>query len=85
MCPDPGFYFSTATEWLDEIRRPWADRQRTSRSLHDVVHFLLDGRDGYLEIAAEGFTWRAWVPGSTRLNEVSGPPSMSGAWAAPQS
>lgn len=78
--PDPCFYFSTDSTWLENERDAWAHRQRTSRQPEDAVHFLLDGRDGYLEIIAAGFTWRAWPRGHPRLDDVSGEPTMSGRW-----
>ena len=80
--PDPGFYFSTDSEWLEAERHSWATRQRGAPRPEDAVHFLLDGRDGYVEILASGFTWRAWTPGSPQLNSVSGDPIMSGKWSA---
>jgi hypothetical protein len=81
VCSDPGFYFSTNSRWLELERDSWAARQRTSRRADEAIHFLLDGRDGYLEILAAGFTWRAWRPGRPMLNDVSGEPTSSGAWA----
>jgi hypothetical protein len=79
-CPDPRFYYSTDSTWLANERSSWASRQRTSRRPEEAVHFLLDGRDGYVEILASGFSWRAWPEGSPRLNEVSGDPILSGRW-----
>ncbi len=81
LCPDPGFYFSTDSAWLDRSRRLWADRQRMDRSPQDAVHFLMDGRDGYLEILASGFTWRAWYQGCPILSAVEGEPVLGGAWS----
>lgn len=80
-CPDPKFYFSTDSAWLRAERESWAARQRTSRGPHEAVHFLLDGRDGYVEILAAGFIWQAWHPGRPRRNEVSGEAVISGRWA----
>jgi len=80
VCPDPGVYFSTTSTWLEQVRQPWAERQRTRRSAHDAVHFLLGGRDGYLEIIAAGFAWQAWAQGRPMLSDVSGDPVMSGEW-----
>jgi hypothetical protein len=79
-CPDPSFYFSTDTAWLEAERSSWAARQRTNRGPEDAVHFLLDGRDGYVEVVASGFTWQAWHRGHPRLDEVSGEPVMTGRW-----
>ena len=83
VCPDPGFYFSTDTRWLDADRRSWAARQRGNPRQEEAVHFLLDGRDGYVEILAAGFTWRAWRQGYPRLNAVSGEPINGGEWSPP--
>jgi hypothetical protein len=80
-CPDPSFYFSIDSRWLETERRSWAARQRTSRAPEDAVHFLLDGRDGYVEIVASGFTWQAWHQGRPRADAVTGEPIMSGQWA----
>ena len=80
VCPDPYVYFTTDSPWLDRERGSWAARQRTNHGPEDAVHFLLNGRDGYIEILASNFSWRAWTPGHPRLNEVSGPPLMSGEW-----
>lgn len=83
VCPDPGFYFSTATKWIDEERQSWTQRQRADLRPEEVVHFLLNGRDGYIEILAAGFTWRAWPQGRPLLNDVSGDPVLSGGWDRP--
>jgi hypothetical protein len=79
-CPDPGFYFSMDSAWLEAERSSWAARQRNSHGPQDAVHFLLVGRDGYVEVLALGFTWRAWHYGSPLLGDVSGDPVMSGRW-----
>jgi hypothetical protein len=83
VCPDPGFYFSTDTKWIKAEQRSWATRQRRDLRPQEVVHFLLDGRDGYIEILAAGFTWRAWHQGDPRLSDVSGVPVDSGEWSRP--
>jgi hypothetical protein len=83
-CPDPGFYFSTDTTWLARSRHSWAARQRTNRSPQDAFHFLLDGRDGYLEILAAGFTWKAWEQGHPKLSDVTGTPILGATWGEPE-
>ncbi len=82
-CPDPGVYFSTDSALLAASRVPWSERQRTNKPPEAAVHFLLDGRDAYLEILAAGFSWRAWHQGDPILSEVSGEPIMRGEWSAP--
>jgi hypothetical protein len=83
LCPDPGFYFSANTTWLETERPSWTARQRGHPRPDEVIHFLLDGRDGYIEIFAVGFTWRAWHQGHPRLSAVSGDPVISGQWSPP--
>ena len=80
ICPDPKLYFATDSTWLTAERESWAQRLRDSVTAEDAVHFLVDGRDGYVEILAKGFHWRAWQPGSPRHNEVEGEPIMTGSW-----
>jgi hypothetical protein len=83
LCPDPGVYFSTDTGWLDAERPSWVSRQRGDVQPEEAVHFLLDGRDGYIEILASRFTWRAWRPGHPLMSAVSGDPVISGEWHGP--
>jgi hypothetical protein len=80
ICSDPWLYYSTDSAWLLSERDAWAHRQRGRYGAGDAVHFLLDGRDGYLEILATGFTWRAWPQAHPRLSATSGEPIMSGRW-----
>jgi hypothetical protein len=83
VCPDPGFYFSTDTKWIDTEQQSWTERQRADLRPGEAVHFLLDGRDGYIEILAASFTWRAWQHGKPLLSDVSGDPVSSGEWSPP--
>jgi hypothetical protein len=80
VCPDPSFYFSTDSTWLEAERQSWSERQRSGRPSEDAVHFLLDGRDGYVEVLASGFTWDAWPEGHPRQNLVPGAPIRRGRW-----
>lgn len=79
-CPDPRLYYSVESAWLDEEWNSWATRQRTSHVPNDAVHFLLDGRYGYVKVLALGFSWRARPCGSPLLSDVSGDPVMTGRW-----
>jgi hypothetical protein len=80
ICRRPDFYFSRDSRWLEAERDSWAWRHRGGSRPEDAVHFLLDGRDGYLEILASGFHWSAWHTGSPMLSNVSGDPIASGLW-----
>jgi len=79
--PRSKLLFSPNSRWLEAERRSWAARQRSRRQSEDAVHFLLDGRDGYVEILASGFTWCAWPQGQPRVDAVSGDPIMTGGWS----
>jgi hypothetical protein len=54
-CPDPGFYIATQSPWLDSIRMPYRK---------DAKHYVIEGRDGYVEVIATGYRWR-WVERSS--------------------
>lgn len=65
-CPDPGVYHSNNSAWLADERDGWADRQRSDRTAADVVRFIVDGRDGFVEVMAAGFAW-------TTFSQATGP------------
>jgi hypothetical protein len=51
-CPTPHFYVAKQSSWLaslpDFFRR-------------DFRHYVVDGRDGYVELIARRFKWREWL------------------------
>ena len=51
VCPDPSFYFSTDSKWLEIERRSWASRQRTRGQPEDAVRFC--------DQTVETDTWRS--------------------------
>lgn len=52
LCPNPGFYLAVHSDWLESASRAgW-------RKLN---HYVLEGRDGYVEVLAERFRWREWL------------------------
>ena len=52
LCPSPGFYVATESEWLSSL--PDAHYERSH-------HYVVVGRDGYVELIAERFRWREWL------------------------
>lgn len=52
FCPDPGFYIAIESAWLNEL--PELIRL-------GFRHYVVDGRDGYVELIALGFRWREWL------------------------
>ena len=49
VCSDSGFYFATESEWMESL--PLLFRR-------DCRHFVLAGRDGYVELVAREYKWR---------------------------
>jgi hypothetical protein len=68
LCPDPRFYMATESPWLSSVGL-------THLALR---HFVLAGRDSYIEVLASRFSWREWMWPSgprdqyTRPNDVVG-------------
>lgn len=52
-CPESGFYVAKSSDWLDTALG--------YRKHPAMRHFVIDGRDGYVEVLAESFTWREWM------------------------
>ena len=53
-CPKSGFYVATQSAWLATVPEFY---QR------DFRHYVVDGRDGYVEVIARSFKWREWLWG----------------------
>lgn len=51
-CPDSGFYIAEESEWLPELPDFFQQGFR---------HYVLDGRDGYVELVATQFAWQEWM------------------------
>lgn len=51
-CPDPGFYVARQSAWLESLPDPYR---------RDFRHYVVDGRDGYVELIAQQFRWREWL------------------------
>lgn len=51
-CPDSGFYVAKQSTWLESLPDFF---QRGSQ------HYVVDGRDGYVELIAHSFRWREWI------------------------
>jgi hypothetical protein len=52
ICPHPDFYVATSSDWL--AGTPYCTDEKTR-------HYVLHGRDGFIEILAERFAWREWL------------------------
>jgi len=61
FCPDPGFYSANPSAWLESL----PDRFR-----QDASHYVIDGRDGYVELIAEGYEWKEWIWNGGHRDEV---------------
>lgn len=51
-CPNSGFYVATKSAWLLSLQ----DSFQT-----DFRHYVIDGREGYVELIARRFSWREWL------------------------
>jgi hypothetical protein len=52
VCPTPGFYVARESEWLQSLPEFFQK---------DFRHYVVDGRDGYVELIAQSFKWREWL------------------------
>lgn len=52
LCPDSGFYVAADSDWLQAAGL----KHRNSAG-----HFILAGRDCYIEVIADSFSWREWL------------------------
>jgi hypothetical protein len=50
-CPDSGFYVAKRSAWLESLPNFFRP---------DFRHYVVDGRDGYVELIAREFKWREW-------------------------
>lgn len=55
LCPDPRFYVATQSSWLASVTAKFGLAHLSLR------HFLVAGRDNYVEVLASGFSWREWL------------------------
>ena len=52
FCPNSGFYVAKTSAWLSNL----------TPSVHkDFRHYVVDGRDGYVELIADRYSWREWL------------------------
>jgi hypothetical protein len=50
-CPITNFCVARQSAWLFSLDDFFRERSR---------HYVIDGRDGYIELIAESFSWQAW-------------------------
>ena len=51
ICPDSGFYVALSSLWSSSLPATYHDGFR---------HYVVDGRDGYVEVIARRFRWQEW-------------------------
>ncbi len=71
LCPDPSFYVAKQSGWLSTLPSIFQE---------GFFHYIIDGRDGYVEIIAKGYKWREWLWNSHHRDEApsKGPVVRSG-------
>ena len=70
-CPDSGFYFAQQSDWLSSLPSYFQQNFR---------HYVIDGRDGYVELVAKEYTRREWIwsDGHREESQLKGPVVGSG-------
>jgi hypothetical protein len=68
LCPDPRFYVATESPWLSS-----AGLRHLS-----LRHFVLAGRDNYIEVLASRFSWREWLWPSGPRDQYTSPDGVVG-------
>ena len=63
LCPRPGFYVATESEWLSSLP------DTRQEGCH---HYVVVGRDGYVELIAARFRWREWLWTGGRRDDLAG-------------
>lgn len=59
ICPDPGFYYAVESDWLDNLK------------LRDGFrHYVIDDRNGYIELIAQSYIWKEWTWTSGHRDDV---------------
>lgn len=53
LCPSPGFYVAKQSEWIESLLGPTGEDADN--------HYVVVGRDGYVELLAKRFRWREWM------------------------
>ena len=61
-CPDSGFYVAQESAWLSELPSDFREGYR---------HYVIDGRDGYVELVAQSFAWREWMWGRGERDDAA--------------
>ena len=63
LCPTPGFYVAMESEWLSSL----------PDSYHEGCHhYVVVGRDGYVELIAHRFRWREWLWTTGHRDDMAG-------------
>lgn len=68
-CPDSGFYVAKQSVWLSTLD-PFFQK--------DFQHYVIDGRDGYVELIARHFAWKEWLWDQSWEEAINAPVISSG-------
>ena len=55
ICLHSGFYYAEKSDWLSNLKN------RDAYLQNDYRHYVIDDRDGYIELLAKGYSWREWI------------------------
>lgn len=68
-CPDSGFYVAQTSAWLPTLPKFCQKGYR---------HYVISGRDGYVELVARSFAWREWLWGQGQREDAGSIGSIVG-------
>ncbi len=60
ICPDPKFYYASESDWLMSLNVPG----------DGFKHYVIDDRDGYVELISTGYSWKEWLWIEGHINDV---------------
>lgn len=66
--PHSGFYVARESAWLISL---------PERFLQGSRHYVIDGRDGYVELIAAGYSWREWLWTNCHRDEAKTGPAVA--------
>lgn len=55
ICLHSGFYYATESDWLSNLKTHDTYLQDNYR------HYVIDDRDGYIELLAKSYSWNEWM------------------------
>jgi hypothetical protein len=65
ICLHSGFYYASTSDWLSSVEKHDHYIQKNA-----YKHYVMDDRDGYVELLATGYSWKEWTWTSGHREDV---------------